>query len=138
MRTFFLSVLLLSGICLLLRSSVEVVPHAAALPSYARQTGLPCSGCHYTPPELNPAGRLFKLMGYIDKMKDTSITAESGGRRSGLEMLATLPLSAWFERRSPALMRRKRERRMEISNFLRMSLCFLPGRGRRMSVVSYR
>lgn len=72
-------------------------PKAEALPSYARQTGLPCSGCHTTPPELNAAGRLFKLMGYIDRQKDTSITAEGDKRRSGLNMLQTLPLGAWFE-----------------------------------------
>ena len=41
-------------------------PQVEAVPSYARQTGLPCSGCHYTPPELNPAGRRFKLTGYVD------------------------------------------------------------------------
>jgi hypothetical protein len=74
-----------------------LMPSATALPSYARQTGLPCSGCHYTPPELNAAGRLFKLMGYIDRVKDTDIVAASGGRRSGLDMLASLPLGAWFE-----------------------------------------
>jgi len=33
---------------------------AEAVPSYARQTGLRCSGCHYTPPELNPAGRRWQ------------------------------------------------------------------------------
>ncbi len=49
-----------------------------AVPSYARQTGLPCSGCHYTPPELNPAGRKFKLLGYVDKDKDKKgITVDS-------------------------------------------------------------
>ena len=68
-----------------------------ALPSYARQTGLPCSGCHYTPPELNAAGRLFKLMGYIDSVKDDSITASGDHRRAPLDMLKTLPLGAWFE-----------------------------------------
>lgn len=41
-------------------------PKVQAVPSYARQTGLPCSGCHYAPPELNPAGRRFKLFGYVD------------------------------------------------------------------------
>lgn len=97
MRNLLASALLLSGFVLLLRGGMEIVPDAAALPSYARQTGLPCSGCHYTPPELNPAGRLFKLTGYIDKAKDTSIVAESGKRRSGLDMLASLPLGAWFE-----------------------------------------
>ncbi|MDE3104783.1 MAG: hypothetical protein KGK08_06380 [Acidobacteriota bacterium] len=70
---------------------------AKAVPSYARQTGLPCSGCHYTPPELNAAGRQFKLMGYIDRAKNTDIVAEADKRRTGLELLTTLPLSAWFE-----------------------------------------
>jgi hypothetical protein len=72
-------------------------PNARALPSYARQTGLPCSGCHTTPPELNSAGRLFKLMAYIDRTQNTSITAESSKRRSPLNLLGTLPLSAFFE-----------------------------------------
>jgi hypothetical protein len=38
---------------------------AIAVPSYARQTGLPCIGCHDDPPELNPEGRLFKLLAYV-------------------------------------------------------------------------
>ncbi len=91
MRNSFLAV----SVLLLVFSGL--MPNAVALPSYARQTGLPCSGCHYTPPELNAAGRLFKLMGYIDKVKNTDIVAESGGRRSGLDLLASLPLGAWFE-----------------------------------------
>ena len=74
-----------------------MAPRAMAVPSYARQTGLSCNGCHYTPPELNPAGRLFKLYGYIDKMKTGGITAEADKRHAGLDLLGTLPLSAWFE-----------------------------------------
>ena len=75
-----------------------VSPGAKALPSYARQTGLACNGCHYTPPELNPAGRAFKLLAYIDRTKNSNIEAsEPDKRRPGLEMLQTLPLSAWFE-----------------------------------------
>ncbi len=50
-------------ILLVLLTVVLNPPKAAAVPSYARQTGLACSGCHYTPPELNPAGRRFKLLG---------------------------------------------------------------------------
>jgi hypothetical protein len=69
-----------------------------AVPSYARQTGLPCSGCHYTPPELNPAGRKFKLLGYVDKDKDKKgITDNSNKRHAGLDLLASLPLSARLE-----------------------------------------
>jgi hypothetical protein len=71
---------------------------AMALPSYARQTGLPCSGCHYTPPELNPAGRLFKLLAYIDRTPNSTVpAAPSDKQRPALQMLQTLPLGAWFE-----------------------------------------
>ena len=37
---------------------------AAALPSYARQTGQECAACHNGFPELTPYGRQFKLNGY--------------------------------------------------------------------------
>src|SRR5579872_2872644 len=72
-------------------------PKAEALPSYARQTGLPCSGCHTTPPELNNAGRLFKLLAFTDRAQDKSITADPSTRRAPLNMLETLPLSAFIE-----------------------------------------
>lgn len=72
-------------------------PSAHAVPSFARQTGLPCSGCHYNPPELNAAGRNFKLLGYVDKKKEGNITADSDKKHAGLDLLGTLPLSAWFE-----------------------------------------
>src|SRR6201998_2280322 len=69
-----------------------------AVPSYARQTGLPCSGCHYTPPELNPAGRKFKLMGYVDKADDTKIIKSEGSKKNApLELLASLPLSVMLD-----------------------------------------
>jgi hypothetical protein len=73
-------------------------PSAMAVPSFARQTGLPCSGCHYTPPELNPAGRRFKLLGYVDKADETKvIKAGPDKKRAALDLLASLPLSAMFE-----------------------------------------
>ncbi len=72
-------------------------PSAMALPSYARQTGLPCSGCHTTPPELNNGGRLFKLLGYTDRAENKSITAEPNTRRAPLNMLESLPLSVFLE-----------------------------------------
>ena len=34
------------------------------MPSYARQTGLACSACHYQFLTLTPFGRKFKLNGY--------------------------------------------------------------------------
>jgi len=44
-----------------------VAAHTTAhlhLPSYARQTGLACSACHYQFLMLTPFGRKFKLNGY--------------------------------------------------------------------------
>jgi hypothetical protein len=73
-------------------------PPVEAVPSYARQTGLACSGCHYTPPELNPAGRKFKLTGYVDRGDDTKTVKTDGGRkRAPLDLLASLPLSVMLE-----------------------------------------
>lgn len=71
---------------------------AEAVPSYARQTGLPCSSCHYTPPELNPAGRLFKLLAYVQRADSTKTVTVDGGKKSAaLSLLAALPLSAMLE-----------------------------------------
>ncbi len=36
-----------------------------AVPSFARQTGVACEGCHTVFPELTPFGRSFKLNGYV-------------------------------------------------------------------------
>lgn len=37
---------------------------ASAVPSFARQTGMQCTGCHTIFPDLNGFGRQFKLRGY--------------------------------------------------------------------------
>lgn len=50
----------LSLFILLLCAGVD----ARAVPSFARQTGLPCQQCHTVAPELTPFGRLFKLNGF--------------------------------------------------------------------------
>jgi hypothetical protein len=71
---------------------------AWAVPSYARQTGLACSGCHYAPPELNPAGRRFKLLGYVDRGDQTkTVTSEGKKTHAALDLLASLPLSVMLE-----------------------------------------
>ena len=73
-------------------------PNALAVPSYARQTGLACSGCHYAPPELNPAGRRFKLLGYVDRGDQTkTVTSEGSKTHAALDLLASLPLSVMLE-----------------------------------------
>ena len=53
---------------LALGAAVLAVPAAQAVPSYARQTGMDCAGCHVGAygPQLTPAGIRFKLGGYTD------------------------------------------------------------------------
>ncbi len=95
-----LGIFLLTVVPILVLLSVAALnpPKVSAVPSYARQTGLACSGCHYTPPELNPAGRRFKLLGYVDKADDNKVVkADPGKKRAALDLLATLPLSAMLE-----------------------------------------
>jgi hypothetical protein len=92
----------LRGIFLNVLASIWIValfvPNAHAVPSYARQTGLACSGCHYAPPELNPAGRRFKLLGYVDRADETKVVkSDSGKKRAALDLLYSLPLSGMLE-----------------------------------------
>lgn len=58
-----------TGLFLLLSLSVS----AQAVPSFARQTGQPCSACHTNYPELTAFGRQFKLSGYtLSDLKQVS------------------------------------------------------------------
>ena len=72
------------------------VPSARAVPSYSRQTGLPCSSCHYAPPELNAFGRTFKLEGYTFTTK-AEVTEDKSGHNSPLHLLEAFPLSVVFD-----------------------------------------
>ena len=98
MKKASVSLLVTAPIIGLLFFSAVNPPSVQAVPSYARQTGLACSGCHYTPPELNPAGRRFKLLGYVDRADETKVVKADGGKkRAALDLLASLPLSAMLE-----------------------------------------
>lgn len=94
------AIFLFAAVAVLVFFSYSAVnpPKVSAVPSYARQTGLACSGCHYAPPELNPAGRRFKLLGYVDKADDTKVVKADGSKkRAPLDLLASLPLSVMFD-----------------------------------------
>ncbi len=68
-----------------------------ALPSYARQTGMSCSACHFSFPELNSFGRQFKMNGYV-LTGMTSIEAKDDSNKvTKLKLLSTLPLSAMVQ-----------------------------------------
>ena len=71
-------------------------PEASAVPSYSRQTGLPCAICHYAPPELTPFGRKFKLEGYTFTTKPT-ISDDKKDHNAGLQLLEAFPLSILFD-----------------------------------------
>jgi hypothetical protein len=68
-----------------------VLPHAYAVPSFARQTGLSCNVCHSNPPELTAFGRDFKLKGYVL----TDMTAKDKvGNSKDLLLSKYIPVSA--------------------------------------------
>lgn len=53
--------------------SLFMAAPAQAVPSYARQTGLPCTTCHTAFPQLTPFGRYFKMSGYTLAGGDTHL-----------------------------------------------------------------
>lgn len=59
-------------VALVLASLVLCAGNAIAVPSFARQTQQPCTGCHVGGfgPQLTPFGRQFKLSGYTLKVGD--------------------------------------------------------------------
>src|SRR6202047_2512930 len=71
-------------------------PKAFAVPSYSRQTGLPCASCHYAPPELTPFGRTFKLEGYTFTTK-AEVTDDKKDHNAALHLLEAFPLSIIFD-----------------------------------------
>src|ERR1700692_2616630 len=83
-------------ILVIISLAVLSVPSARAVPSYSRQTGLPCASCHYAPPELTPFGRTFKLEGYTFTTK-VEVTDEKKDHNSALHLLEAFPLSIVFD-----------------------------------------
>jgi len=71
-------------------------PEAHAVPSYSRQTGLPCATCHFAPPELTPFGRKFKLDGYVFTTK-AQVTDDKKDHNAALHLLEAFPLSVVFD-----------------------------------------
>jgi hypothetical protein len=70
------------------RTAATSATNAARIPSFARQTGLPCNVCHTTFPQLTAFGRRFKLAGYT---LTTEQTINSGGGDSPRLRLPRLP-----------------------------------------------
>jgi hypothetical protein len=77
-------------------------PDARAIPSYSRQTGMPCASCHYAPPELTPFGRTFKLEGYTFTAKP-EVSDDKKDHNAALHLLEAFPLSVIFDTSLTAL-----------------------------------
>ena len=69
---------------------------ASAVPSFARQTGMPCAACHTSYPELTAFGRQFKLQGYT-LTAGKQIQSEPSGGSAGLKINEIPPLSAMVQ-----------------------------------------
>jgi hypothetical protein len=65
----------------------------ARIPSFSRQTGLACSVCHTSFPQLTPFGRMFKLNGYT-MANLQMVTAGDSGKRESLKLDLIPPVSA--------------------------------------------
>ena len=72
----------LKAIAYMLVALITLPQVSQAVPSFARQTGLACSSCHTTYPELTPFGREFKLNGYtmtnIQQVEEARKNTEAG------------------------------------------------------------
>ncbi|HVW71500.1 MAG TPA: hypothetical protein VHB68_21145 [Steroidobacteraceae bacterium] len=69
---------------------------AAAVPSFARQTGMACEACHTVFPELTHFGRMFKANGYIlDNVKQ--VQDVSARKEQLLELAGIPPLSIMLQ-----------------------------------------
>lgn len=77
----------------LLGAGLLLPGRAFAVPSYARQTGLPCAMCHTIYPALTPFGRLFKLNGYTMTSLPQVQTGQSQ-TAPAIDINRALPLSA--------------------------------------------
>lgn len=69
-----------------------VVPSSYAVPSFARQTGEPCSACHTSYPGLTSFGRMFKLNGYTISA-EKQVGQKASDSASGLSLNAIPNLS---------------------------------------------
>ena len=67
-----------------------------AIPSFARQTNLPCSSCHTIFPELTPFGRLFKLNGYT-MVGIATVQARDTSDDVQLNLVSISPLSVMIQ-----------------------------------------
>ena len=66
--------------------------NAFAVPSYSRQTGLPCETCHTVAPQLTAFGRYFKMNGYV--LSSNTLSPSSPGKTPTESISQFPPISA--------------------------------------------
>ena len=75
-------------------AALAVSMSAQAVPSFSRQTGMPCSACHTVFPQLTAFGREFKLNGYtLTGIKQI----QKSGAAGNLKLNEIPPLSAMLQ-----------------------------------------
>jgi hypothetical protein len=103
-------------------------PAAMAVPSFARQTGLPCSSCHVRFPELNAFGRQFKLNGYTMTDDTKQIEAEDSAGHETLAILELPPVSVMFETAYTATSKSVPDQQNDDTQFPEQLSLFLAGK----------
>jgi hypothetical protein len=103
-----------------------VVAAHTRVPSFSRQTGLPCSACHYQFPQLTPFGRLFKLNGYslIGLKPIVEPNAKNG---TPLSLLPIPPLSVMLVGSETHLTARRPGAQNDATQFPQQLSVFLAG-----------
>ncbi len=80
-------------------------PAARAIPSFARQTKLPCSACHTQFPELNEFGRTFKLNAYtLSAIEQIGVQDSAGHGDLALNLMPIVSIMAqvsWTQTMKP-------------------------------------
>jgi len=72
-----------------------IAAYSGGVPSFARQTGLACSACHYQFLQLTPFGRKFKLNGYtLTNQRSITESDSTNGGRLDLNPLALVSAMA--------------------------------------------
>lgn len=84
------------GISLAIAAIVLGPRTSRAVPSYARQMDMPCTGCHVQFPVLNSFGRQFKLSGYTMTDQPT-ISEEDSQKRKLLDLPLGSLLAVMFQ-----------------------------------------
>jgi hypothetical protein len=104
----------------------RVVAALGRVPSFSRQTGLPCSACHYQFPQLTPFGRLFKLNGYsLVGLKP--IVEPNAKKGAPLSLLPIPPLSVMLVTSETHLTARRPGAQNDATEFPQQLSVFLAG-----------